>query len=118
MANFPLLSSGSAAQYPFRRSIKRNVMRISFVDGTDQRCATSRELHEWTLPLALLREQELSNLLAFFEQQEGETGTYSFTDPATGIEYPYCSFAISDVDLTVSAPGRMSTLLIIRENPA
>jgi hypothetical protein len=118
MANFPLLNSGSAAQYPFRRSIKRNVMRISFVDGTEQRSATSGELHEWTLPLVLLQEQELSNLLAFFEQQEGEAGTYSFTDPATGIQYPNCSFAISNVDVTVSAPGQASTLLIIRENPA
>lgn len=118
MATLPLLNSGSAAQYPFRRSVKRNVARISFVDGTEQACATSCELHEWTLPLALLQEQELTTLLAFFEQQEGTVGTYSFTDPATGIQYPNCSFAITDVDVTVSAPGQISTLLIIRENPA
>jgi phage-related protein len=117
MATLPLLISGSAVQYPFRRSVKQRVTTIAFLDGSEQRCATTSELHEWTIPLALLNEQELDALLTYFEQQAGETGTFSFTDPATGTQYPNCSFAIANFDQTNQAPGQAAASLVIRENP-
>lgn len=117
MASLPLLVSGQTVQYPFKRSIKQDVDTVTFLDGSEQRSAASRLLHEWTIQFGMIDEEELSALETFVVEQQGETGQFAFTDPADGTQYSNCSLAIEVLSETYQAPGRVATLLIIRENP-
>jgi phage-related protein len=118
MPTLPLLKSGQTTQYPLRRTVKQTVDTVAFLDGSEQRCAASRYLHEWTIQLGLIDEQELNALENFVEQQQGETGQFAFTDPADGAEYNNCSLAIQTLNETFEGPGRVTTMLVIRENPS
>ena len=117
MLTFPLLKSGQEVQYPFRRTLIQNVQTVSFLDGSEQRCATSGALHEWTIQLASIDEQELSALETFVEQLQGSTGQFAFTDPLDGTQYNNCSLAAGDLSEAFYGPGRAATQLVIRENP-
>jgi len=114
MPTLPVLKSGRL-QYPLRRVVTQKVDTISFLDGKEQRCATSRLLHEWTIHLDLIDEEELSALHTFVEQQ-GPSGQFTFTDPGDGATYDNCSSALDVVEETFHAPGRGTTRLVIREN--
>jgi phage-related protein len=118
MSTLPSLKSGQTVQYPLRRSIKQTVETVAFLDGSEQRCAASRALHEWTIQLGLIDEQELNSLETFVQQQQGEAGQFAFTDPADGTQYGNCSLAIQTLDETFQGPGRSMTVLVIRENPS
>jgi phage-related protein len=115
MPTLPLLKSGLIAQYPLRRVVTQGVDTISFLDGNEQRCATSRPLHQWTLQFDLIDEQELSALNSFVEQQ-GPSGRFTFTDPEDGTTYNNCSIALDVLEETFHAQGRGMTRLVIREN--
>jgi phage-related protein len=117
MPSLPLLKSGGIAQYPLRRTIKQNVDAVAFLDGSEQRCATCRPLHEWTIQLGLIDEQELSALEAFVRQQMGQAGQFQFTDPVDGVQYNSCSLALDVLSETFQTEGRVTTTLVIRENP-
>jgi phage-related protein len=117
MATLPLLKSGQIAQYPFQRSLKCAVETIGFLDGTEQRCATARPLHEWTVQLGQIDEEELAELEAFVEQQQGAAGEFSFTDPVDGTQYNNCSLVLDVLTETLRSQGRALTTLTIRENP-
>ena len=117
MPTIPLLKSGQLAQYPFRRSVRQSVETVAFLDGQEQRCATTRPLHEWTIQLDLIDEQELSALEAFVEEQQGQVGKFQFTDPADGQHYENCTLGMDLLNKTLYGPGRAMTLLVIRENP-
>ena len=117
MPTLPLLKSGQFVQYPLHRALHQEVDTISFLDGSEQRSTTSRPLHEWTVQLALIDEQELSALESFVEQQQGGAGQFQFTDPSTGVQYDNCSLKLDILSETLHAPGRVTTVLVIRENP-
>jgi hypothetical protein len=117
MSLLPFLKRGQVTQYPLRRVLHYNVDTVSFLDGGEQRCATSLPLREWTLCLGLIDEQELSALEVFVEQQQGIAGQFAFTDPMDGVQYNNCSVALDVLSETFTAPGRSMTVLIIRENP-
>ena|ERR1700722_19990353 len=117
MLTFPLLKSGQESQYPSRRTLIQNVQTVSFLDGSEQRCATSGALHEWTIQLDLMDEQELNAVETFVEQLQGETGQFAFTDPLDGVQYNNCSLAIGTLAEVFYGPGRTATELVIRENP-
>ena len=118
MTTLPLLKSGQIAQYPLRRTIRQRVETVEFLDGSEQRCASSGLLHEWTIQLGLIDEQELAALEAFVEQQQGAAGQFEFTDPADGSQYQNCSLAVEVLGETFRNPGRVMTQLVIRENPS
>jgi phage-related protein len=117
MLTFPVLKSGQDSQYPFRRTLIQNVQTVSFLDGSEQRCATAGALHQWTIQLSLIDEQELSALETFLKQLQGETGQFAFTDPLDGVQYNNCSLASGSLSETFYGPGRAATELMIRENP-
>ena len=117
MLTLPLLKSGQVAQYPLRRSLTQTVDTVAFLDGSEQRSAASRALHEWTIQFGLIDEQELNALEVFVEQQQGETGQFAFTDPVDGVQYSNCSLSIEVLSETFQAPGRVKTMIVIRENP-
>lgn len=118
MLTFPVLKSGQEAQYPVRRRLMQNVQTVSFLDGSEQRCATSGLLHEWTIQLSLVDEQEAAALESFVEQLQGQTGQFAFTDPLDGTQYNNCSLASGDFDELFQGPGRVSVDVVIRENPS
>ncbi len=115
MPTLPQLKSGQIAQHPLHCTVRQDVDTISFLDGSEQRCATSRARHQWTILLRLLDEQEAAALAAFVERQGG-TGQFEFRDPADGTNYPNCSFALDTWRLEPTGPGRAMTELVIREN--
>ena len=117
MASLPLLKSGQIAQYPLQRSLKCAVEAIGFLDGSEQRCATARPLHEWTIQLDQIDEEELSELESFVEQQQGSVGQFTFSDPADGTQYNNCSLVLDVLTETLRSQGRVMTTLTIRENP-
>ena len=117
MPTLPLLKCGQFAQYPIRRTLLYHVETVSFLDGSEQRCARSRPLHQWTIQLNQIDEQELIALESFVQLQQGEVGQFEFTDPSDGVHYPNCSFELDVLDETFKAPAWAQTLLIIRENP-
>lgn len=117
MATLPLLKSGHAVQYPLKRSCEVGVDTIAFLDGSEQRCALTRPLREWTIQLGLIDEQELQSLESFVREQQGKVGRFQFTDPATGAQYNDCSLALDILSERFDAPGRVGAALVIRENP-
>lgn len=117
MLTFPLLKTGQETQYPFRRTLRQNVESVSFLDGSEQRCAIAGPLLEWSIQLDLIDEQELSALELFVEQLQGQTEQFTFTDPLNGIQYNNCSLADGSFAELFLSPGRTSTTLVIRQNP-
>jgi phage-related protein len=116
MPTIPPLKTGQVTQHPLVRTISQNVDTVSFLDGTEQRCPISRPLHQWTIHLALLDQQELSALAMFVEQQAG-VGVFEFRDPVDGVNYPRCTFVPDTWMLEVTDQGRAATTLVIREEP-
>jgi hypothetical protein len=47
----------------------------------------------WTVALNLLDADEVARLKAFFEQQQGRYGTFTFVDPVDSSVHNACSFA-------------------------
>lgn len=117
MLSFPLLKSGQAVQYPVRRTTRQGVGTVSFLDGTEQRYATTKLLHEWEIQLDLIDEQEANALVVFLSQVQGQTQPFTFTDPMDGTQYDNCSLVNGGVSQAFGGPGRVSTVLTIRENP-
>jgi phage-related protein len=117
MATLPLLKSGQIAQYPLRRSLKYAVDSIQFLDGCEQRTAISRPLHEWTINLTAIDEQEVCALELFVAQQQGAAGKLQFIDPIDGVQYDNCSLDLDVMTETFNASGRIATMLVVRENP-
>lgn len=117
MLSFPLLKSGQAVQYPVRRTTRQGVDTVSFLDGTEQRCATTKLLHEWKVQLSLIDEQEANALIVFLSQAQGQTQPFTFTDPLDGTKYDNCSLVDESMLQIFEGPGRVSAVLTIRENP-
>ena len=117
MASFPLLKTGTAAQYPFVSQTQFATDIVRFLDGTEQRFRRyPTPLRRWTVRLDLLDEAELSASLEFFRTQRGASGTFSFTDPVDGTVYADCSFAADSIRTSLDAAGRCTTTVAIQQN--
>jgi hypothetical protein len=91
---FPTLRTGAIAQYPLERNATILVQTHSFLDFTRQAyrdLATSKKA--WTIALDLLDASEIASLKAFFEQQQGRYGTFTFVDPWDSSSHANCSFS-------------------------
>ncbi len=94
MATFPLLSSGSVAQYPTFVSNGQATQVIRFLDGSDQRYLTEgRSYRQWKIRLDLLTEAEIAQLEKFFSAQQGDFSMFVFPDPISGTDVPNCRLA-------------------------
>lgn len=115
MASFPVLSTGAVAQYPlsFRTTFQTEILK--FVDGSEQRYANqATPVRSWVIQLDRLNEGELAALRQFYRLQGGLTGTFGFTDPASGTVYANCRFDQSSAagDLKDVSDGAIT--LVIR----
>ena len=88
MATFPVLSSSAVIQYPAPLAHVRAGRIVRFIDGSDERfIALGKTLRSWQVKLSLLNEQELGQIEAFFETQDGE---YFLSDsPILSVERPF-----------------------------
>jgi len=117
MATFPKLKTGSIAQYPAGREVRFSTFVLRFVDGGEQRFPLrGGSLRRWQIRLDLLDEGEMAELEQFFLQCQGRFGTFSFTDPWDGTEYPNCSLEVDRIELQAVGETRGRTSVVVREN--
>ena len=116
MPTFPLLNSGSTVQYPVQRGIRQEIHTVQFLDGTEQRCLTTKPLHRWTLRYAAIDDTELLALQTFVLQQQATPSPFTFVDPATQVAYDNCHVLRDTLQSTYAGPGRNSVVLVIQED--
>jgi hypothetical protein len=117
MATFPALKTRAVAQYPAQRALEFRNQAVRFLDGTEQRYRDSAgPLHRWVIRLDELDETEMAGIANFFEQNQGCFGSFAFTDPWDGTEYPSCSFASDSLGLQSKDEMRGTTSLTVMEN--
>jgi len=117
MANFPALKTGAIAQYPSDRTRQFSTQVFRFLDGSEQRFpAFGAGLRRWTIRLDLLDEAELETLQEFFVSQDGQAGSFGFTDPWDGTVYAHCSFGSDTLALEFQGPMKGVTQVMVKEN--
>ena len=114
---FPTLKTGAVLQYPAQRSLRFNTDTIRFLDGTEQRYRDNPSvLHEWTIQLSLLDEEEIAALDQFFVTNQGRFGSFSFTDPWDGTVYASCSLKGDSFAFDLQGEMRGQAKVIVSEN--
>jgi len=117
MSQFPILKTGAVMQYPARKDVQFATTVVRFMDGSEQRFRLyPAPLHSWRIELSLLDESELHQLREFFRQQEGAFGSFGFTDPWTGTNYPACSLQSDSMNDSLLDVSNGKASLVIREN--
>jgi hypothetical protein len=117
MANFPTLKTGAVAQYPASKTFRFQNQILRFVDGTDQRYRDSAgPLHAWEIHFDKLGEGEMASIEAFFADNQGSFGSFTFTDPWDGQVYPDCSLASDSLSLVSLGEMQGSVALKVVEN--
>lgn len=114
---FPVLKTGAVMQYPGAKELRVATDVLRFVDGGEQRYRDfAASLRRWVIRLKLLDEGELAALEGFFEDCQGAFGSFVFTDPWDGSEYPDCSLEADSMELVLEGELRGGTSLVVREN--
>ncbi len=117
MAIFPQLKSGAVMQYPATRTLSFANTTVRFVDGTEQRFRGSgAALKTWAIRLDLLDEAEAAALESFFTANQGAFGSFAFTDPWDGSEYPDCSIDQDVIAIELGDEMRARTQIVVRQN--
>jgi hypothetical protein len=117
MAIFPILKTTAVAQYPAMRYVQFRNQTVRFVDGTEQRYRdASGPLHRWGIRLSELDESEIAAVEEFFAANQGEFGSFAFTDPWDGHVYSDCSLVGELLDVQALAEARGGTTLTVVEN--
>jgi hypothetical protein len=117
MADFPSLKTGAVMQYPATKSLQYSTQVMRFLDGAEQ---SYRDfpgvLRRWVIRLDLLEEFELRVLEQFFISEQGRFGSFTFTDPRDGAQYPDCSLDEDAFELALLGEMRGQTRITVREN--
>jgi hypothetical protein len=117
MATFPILKTAAVAQYPAIRYVQFRNQTVRFLDGTEQRYRdASGPLHRWAIRLGELDQGEISEVEEFFASNQGEFGSFAFTDPWDGQVYSNCSLMGESLDVRALAEMRGGTTLTVVEN--
>ncbi|MBX9601732.1 MAG: DUF2460 domain-containing protein [Bryobacteraceae bacterium] len=104
------------AQYPATRTLRFQTQVFRFVDGSEQRFVEGgAELKRWEIEFRLLSESERGAIVDLFRDRGGAHGTFSFTDPWSGVEYPQCGFAADSLAILATGEGRTEARLVIEE---
>ncbi|HWB86040.1 MAG TPA: DUF2460 domain-containing protein [Bryobacteraceae bacterium] len=117
MATFPKLKTNAVAQYPAGKSLRYQNQTLRFLDGVEQRYRdSSSPLHRWEIRLSELDETEMAAINSFFSDNQGSFGSFVFTDPWDGQQYPNCSLDADSLEAQAVAELSLSTSVVIREN--
>jgi hypothetical protein len=114
MPTFPVLKTGAVAQYPLGYGVRFSTAAVRFMDGSLQKFRLyGNGLRRWTIKLDQLDEEELGAVIAFVEQQQ--SATFSFTDPLTSEVVAECAIAGQQFDATMNQEMNGQTTLVIEE---
>jgi hypothetical protein len=114
---FPALRTGAVAQYPLTRELAHATQVVRFLDGSEQTYRDSGTARRrWLIELSLLGDYEIAGLRAFFEEQKGRWGTFTFVDPGTGLPHANCSFEDDVFPEVQQSEGINSVLLTVYEH--
>lgn len=114
---FPRLKTNAIAQYPAVRTLRFQNQVLRFVDGSAQRYRDSgAPLRQWEIRLDRLDEGEMAAIGQFFSENQGEFGSFTFTDPWDGQAYTNCSFSGANLGVTAIAEMHGRTSLAVRQN--
>jgi len=103
MSVWPLLRSGAKVQMPVRRRTGRKYSEVEFWGGGKQSYEKEREApQEWILHYRGLREDELSALLAFCDEQARQESYFSFEDPVNGQVVSDCRVIPGSVEVSLT----------------
>jgi hypothetical protein len=117
MAEFPLLKTGAVAQYPSSRRATYATSVMKFVDGSEQRFRElSGPVRSWVIRMHQLSAEEIGAVESFFEDRQGEFGSFQFTDPWDGTSYSDCSFDQDELQTDALEESIYQGYLIIRNN--
>ena len=117
MSQFPTLKTGAVMQYPAQKNVQFSTTVVRFMDGSEQRFRLyPTVLHSWTVQLSLLDESELHQLREFFRGQNGQFGSFTFTDPWDSTVHSTCSLETDDMSDTLQDVADGKASLTIREN--
>jgi hypothetical protein len=117
MAEFPLLTTGVVSQYPSSRKATYSTFVMAFVDGTEQRFRElSSPVRRWVIRMHRLSAEEIAAVEAFFEDCQGQFGSFQFTDPWDGTNYDDCSFDQDQFSTNALGESQYQGYLVIRNN--
>jgi hypothetical protein len=116
MAQFPKLRTGAVLQYPGTRQLEIVSEVMRFVDGSTQSFRVSAPRRRWEIRLDALDEGEIAAIEQFFVDNEGDFGSFAFTDPWDGTEHADCSLETGRLETVALGEMRSRTSLDIREN--
>lgn len=117
MSNFPQLKTGAVTQYPATQAIRFQNQTVRFLDGSEQRYRDSAgPLRQWIIRLSDLDEGEMTAFEQFLESNQGRFGSFAFTDPWDGTQYPDCSLASDGLTLSCLAEMRGATSVTVIQN--
>ena len=117
MSTFPALKTKAVTQYPATKSVQFRNQSLRFVDGSEQRYRDAASaLHSWVIRLSALDESEMAAVDRFFTENQGQFGSFSFTDPWDGTVYGDCSLQAGELTLESTGDLRGRTSLTIAEN--
>jgi len=116
MAQFPILKTGAVLQYPATKSFHFSNTVHRFLDGSDQRFRSHKQIvRRWSIRLDLLDDGEMAALEEFLAEQKGQLGDFSFFDPWDEIDYNHCSLDLDSSSLNFDDYARGSAVLWVRE---
>ena len=117
MATFPLLKTKAVMQYPATKRVQFRNQSLRFVDGTEQRYREAPSaLNTWVIQLNTLEDREMAAVESFFVANQGQAGSFSFTDPWDSTTHSNCSVQSGDLTLEWIGELRGRTLLTVVEN--
>jgi hypothetical protein len=88
-----------------------------FLDGTEQRFRELKQpVRRWIVRLHQLSATEMASVETFFEQMQGQFGSFTFIDPWDETEYPDCSFDQEVFSMEAFDENRNQGHLVIRNN--
>jgi hypothetical protein len=75
-------------------------------------------VERWVLNFHHLTPSEMMAIAEFHASHQGQFGSFAFTDPWTGVEYPDCSFENDEFLAEFISDTTLAAQLIIRNNQA
>lgn len=104
-------------QYPAARNLNFSTEVLAFADGSEQRFRNfPSPLKQWVVRLDRLDEEELAQLAAFHESEQGTYGSFTFRDPWDGTEYEGCHLENASVLVEYLATNYGRTQLTIQQS--
>jgi hypothetical protein len=115
MISMPKLSTGAVQQYPYVCGTTGQTRAFQFANGSEQRFLAAPQRRTWSINLRLLLEEEKAAFLEFAQNALRSQGTFQFTDPLNGSNYPACRIVAEPVVDRVDGVAQAGIRFLIAE---